>query len=511
MFDLGARRWWAVGALVLAVLAVGFDVTILSLALPALATGLKATTSELQWFVAAYTLVFAAAMIPSGMLGDRFGRRRRRVAARRGFGAGSAGAAYAPSAGVFIAARAVLGLGGAAIMPMVLGLLTVLFAEEERRRAISIVMGATLLGYPIGPILGGWLLGHFWWGSVFLINVPVVVIALVAVVAWLPESRGSQTGRLDLTGIVTSSTGLTAVTYGVIHAGRYGWGDTTTLASLAAGVALLVTFLAWERRAERPLMDPALFGRAGFSVGTALGTAVNFVMFGVLFAVPQYFQAVLGADAMASGVRLLPLIGGMLVGAVVADRLGKQVGAGIVAAAGSVLLAAGLFTGATTAVGDGFGPVAAWTALCGAGLGFVMPIAMDAALGTLPEGESGVGSAVIQAIRMVGGSFGAAILGSVLNTGYRGRLDLTSLPTSAASAVRDGVFGGLEVARSTGSAALAGSVRAAFTHGMDQMLVVCGGMAALVAVIALVYLPRGVTQVGVARTERSESEHEPAS
>jgi DHA2 family multidrug resistance protein-like MFS transporter len=509
MKALGARRWWAVGALVLAVLAVGFDVTILSLALPALATGLHASTSELQWFVAAYTLVFAAAMIPGGMLGDRFGRKKLLLIALVIFGGSSLAAAYAPSAGAFVAARAVLGLGGAVILPMVLGVVPTLFDPEERRRAIAVVMAATMLGYPIGPILGGWLLGHFWWGSVFLINVPVVVLALLATVAWLPESRAATPKRLDLPGVLTSSAGLAALTYGVIQAGQYGWGDVTAVGPLLGGAVLIAAFTAWERRASEPLVDLALFREAPFTVGTLLSTAVSFVMFGVLFAVPQYFQAILGTDAMGGGVRLLPMIGGILAGAMVADRFATRVGARAVAGLGFALLAGAMFAGATTSAGSGYGLAAAWITVAGLGLGFVMPVAMDAAIGTLREEAGGVGSALIQAVRMVGGSFGAAILGSVLNSGYRGHLDLTGLPPAAARTVREGVYGGLAVARKTGSAALADDIRAAFVHGMDVLLVVSAGLAVLGVLLALVLPPRQ-PEVGPGRSERPESEHEAA-
>jgi len=506
---LGARRWWAVGALVLAVLAVGFDVTILSLALPALATGLHASTSELQWFVAAYTLVFAAAMIPGGMLGDRFGRRKLLLIALVIFGGSSLAAAYAPSAGAFVAARAVLGLGGAVILPMVLGVVPTLFSPTERRRAIAIVMAATMLGYPVGPILGGWLLGHFWWGSVFLINVPVVILALLAVVAWLPESRDTRPRRLDVPGVLTSSAGLAALTYGVIQAGQYGWGDLTAAGPLLGGAVLTGCFVAWERRASEPLVDLTLFRTAAFTVGTLLSTAVSFVMFGVLFAVPQYYQAVLGTDPMGGGVRLLPMIGGILAGAVVADRFAVRMGARAVAGLGFVLLAGALLAGATTSVGSGYAPTAAWITVAGLGLGFVLPVAMDAAIGTLREEAGGVGSALIQAVRMVGGSFGAAILGSALNAGYRGHLDLTGLPPAAGHAVREGVYGGLEVARRTGSAALAGNVRAAFVHGMDVLLLMSAGLAVLGALLAL-FLPSRPAEVGAGRSERPESEHEAA-
>lgn len=502
------RRWWAVGALVVSVLAVGIDTTILSLALPALATGLHASTSQLQWFVAAYTLVFAAAIIPAGMVGDRFGRKRLLLTALAVFGLGSLAAAYAPSPGTFIAARAVLGLGGAAIVPMVLGVLPVMFAEEERRRAIAVVMGATMLGFPVGPILGGWLLGHFWWGAVFLINVPAVALGIAAAVAWLPESRSARPPRLDPLGVLSSSAGLALLTYGVIEAGQDGWGAGRVVAALVAGLVVLAGFVAWERRRREPLVDLRLFRSAGFTWGTLLSTAVTFATFGVLFAVPQYFQAVLRTGAMGGGVRLLPLIGGMLAGVVVADRLAARIGANVAVAVGFALLAGGMFAGATTGAGDGYGPTALWTTLCGVGLGFAMPAAADAALGALPADTGGVGSAVYQAVRMVGGTFGAAILGSVLGSGYRGRLDLAGLPASAADAARRSVFGGLAAARATGSPHLLGSVRAAFVHGLDLLLVVCGGLGLLGALLALAFLPRrGGTD---APAETAESEHEPA-
>jgi Na+/melibiose symporter-like transporter len=366
-----------------------------------------------------------------------------------------------------------------------------------------------MLGYPVGPILGGWLLGHFWWGSVFLINVPVVILALLAVVAWLPESRDTRPRRLDVPGVLTSSAGLAALTYGVIQAGQYGWGDLSAAGPLLGGAVLTGCFVAWERRASEPLVDLTLFRTAAFTVGTLLSTAVSFVMFGVLFAVPQYYQAVLGTDPMGGGIRLLPMIGGILAGAVVADRFAVRVGARAVVGLGFVLLAGALLAGATTSAGSGYALAAAWITVAGLGLGLVLPVAMDAAIGTLREEAGGVGSALIQAVRMVGGSFGAALLGSALNSGYRGHLDLTGLPPAAGHAVREGVYGGLKVARRTGSAALAGNVRAAFVHGMDVLLVVSAGIAVLGALLAL-FLPPRPAEVGPSRSERPESEHEAA-
>ncbi len=322
----GNRRWWALGALALSVLVVGLDLTVLNLALPTLAGDLHASTGDLQWFIDSYSLVLAAALLPAGLLGDRYGRKKLLTAALVLFGFASLACAYAGSPGQLIAARAVLGLAAAVILPMSLAVIPVLFTAEERPRAIAAVGGATFLGYPIGPILGGWLLDHYWWGSVFLINVPVVVIAVVAVALLMPESRGNRRLRLDVPGVLLSSAGLTGLTYGVIKAGQNGWSDGTAVATMLAGAVVLAGFVAWERRVTRradgqPLIDLSLFRSASFTWGTALSTMVSFALFGILFGVPQYFRDVRGLDSLASGLRLLPLIGGLAVGLAVGQRL----------------------------------------------------------------------------------------------------------------------------------------------------------------------------------------------
>ena len=483
------RRWWALIALVPAVLVVGIDATVLGLALPTLATSLRASTAELQWFVAAYALVFAAAMVPAGMLGDRYGRKKLLIIALVVLGAGSVACGYATSAGLFIAARALLGLGAAIIVPMALGAIPVLFSEEERPKAVATIMAATMIGQPIGPLLGGWLLTSYWWGSVFLINVPVVVVALVAVALLVPESQSTERTRFDLIGIAASSAGLATLMYGVIEAGQNGWGSPGAVGAMLAGAAVLAGFALWERRVRDPLVDLRLFRSPGFTWGIVLATLVSFAMFGVLFATPLYFQDVLGLSAFGNGLRQLPLIGGLLIGAIVGTRMTTRTGAKATVALGFVLLAAGLFLGATTGLGNGGGFAMAWLAIAGAGIGFVMPAAMNAALGALSPEHAGVGSGLIQALRMVGGSFGAAILGSVLNSTYQGRLSLGGLPAQVAAIVRDSVAAGVAVAHQLGSAALLESVRSAFVHGMDVALLVCGGVAVVGVALTLAFLP----------------------
>ena len=494
MLNLENRRWWALGALTLAVLAVGLDGTILSVALPTLATALHASESDLQWFSSGYLLVLAAMMLPAGLLGDRYGRKKVMLGALALFGVGSAACAYAPSAGAFIAARVVLGFAGAGVIVMALSALTVLFTKEERPRAVGIWAAANFLALPLGPILGGWLLTHYWWGWVFLLNVPVALVGLVAAFALVPESRAEQRPRLDLVGVVASIAGLVGVTYGLIEAGRNGWTDASALVPMIAGLVVLVGFFLWERWLSlrpggQPLIDLALFRSAAYTWGVILAATAGLAMIGALFTLPQFFQGVLGTDAMGSGLRLLPLIGGLIVGAVPADRIAHLVGAKITVALGFVLLAIGLLLGATTGVESSVGFIAAWMAIVGAGMGLAMATSASAALSELSQERSGVGSAVMQALQKVGAPFGTAILGSVLSSAYQAQLNLAGLPAAVANVVKGSLFGGLAVAQQLGSASLLASVRTAFVQGMDVSLVVAAGIAVVGFVLTLVFLP----------------------
>ncbi len=541
------RRWWALGALALSVLVVGLDLTVLNLALPTLGAQLHASTSDLQWFIDSYSLVLAAALLPAGLLGDRIGRKRTLIPALVLFGVASLACAYSHSSGELVAARAVLGLGAAVILPLALAVIPVLFTPQERQKAIAVVMGAVFVGYPLGPILGGWLLDNFWWGSVFLINVPVIAIALVAVVLLMPESRSERRPRLDVAGVVISSLGLTGLVYGVIKAGENGWSDVTALATMAGGVAVLAVFVLWERRVSRrpdgqPLVQLTLFRSAGFTWGTILSTLVSFALFGILFAMPLYFRDVRGLDSLGAGVRLLPMIGGMVVGMIAGTRLqaprkspqsvqapqsaqppqsvhapqsaqarqsvqarqaaqadpilpagspsAPPVGAKALVTVGFTVMAAALAVGAFTSVRSGTGFGAAWFAVAGAGLGLAMPAAMNAALGALTAERSGAGSALITALRQVGATLGAAILGTVLSSAYQARVSLAGLPSAVAGAVRSGVTGGVDAAHSLHSAPLLRSVDTAFVHGLDVMLGCCAGIALVAALLGLAFLPR---------------------
>ncbi len=520
------RRWWALIAMAASVLVVGLDLTVLNLALPTIATQLHASNSDLQWFSSAYSLVLAAAILPAGLLGDRYGRKRVLLISLLVFGISSALCSYSTNTGELIATRAILGIGAAAIFPMSLSVIPVLFRPEERQKAIALMASATFLSFPIGPLVGGYLLDHFWWGSVFLINIPIVALALIAVFFLLPESRSEHRPGIDGLGVVLSSAGLTALTYGFIKAGQNGWGDTTALATIGTGVVVLGLFVAWERRLRggQPLIDLGLFRFANFTWGTLLTTLVTFAMFGMFFAMPLYFQEVMGVNAMGSGLRLLPMIGGMVVGMVSSTRLASPrrgadgaprpplATARILMAAGFTVMAAGIAFGAVTKVTSGTGYAALWIAAAGLGLGLALPQGMNAALGVLSAERSGSGSALISAMRQVGATIGVAVLGTVLTSGYHARLDLAGLPPALANTARSGVAGGVGVAQATHSTALLENVRVAFVHGMDIMLWASGGIALASAILALIFLrsrrsgaagPAGTVDAGETGVERA--------
>ena len=494
MKTIGARRWWALAAITLGVLAVGLDVTVLSVALPTLAQALKASESDLQWFSSAYAIVLAAGMLPSGVLGDRFGRKKVLIAALILFGAGSAVCAHSTTPAEFIAGRVLLGAAGSAIVVMALSVMTVLFTEEERPRAVGIWGAANFVALPIGPIFGGWLLGNFWWGWIFLMNVPVALVGLIAVLTLVPESRSEDRPAVDPLGILLASAGLVGVTYGLIELGRNGWTDPSSLAVGIAGVVVIVLFFMWERYLTarpggRPLIDLSLFASKGFTWGVILAAMGGMALISVVFTMPQYSQGVLGLDPEGSGVRLLPAIIGLIIGAVPADRIASRLGTKITVAAGYAITVAGLLIGATTAIGASEWFVATWMGVVGIGMGIGFATAASAALKTIPSEKSGVASALMQAMQKVGFPLGSAIVGSVLVTVYQARLTLTGLPPAAAAAVKQSVFAGVAVAEKLHSTALLDSVRSSFVAGMDAALAVSAGGGALALVLALVFLP----------------------
>ncbi|MEV8019761.1 DHA2 family efflux MFS transporter permease subunit [Streptomyces sp. NPDC086554] len=489
-----SRRWWALAAIGMSLLTVSVDATVLNVALPTLGTDLQASTRDLQWFADAFTLAMAALLLPAGLLGDRFGRKRLLLAALALFGGASVWCAYSDSSGMLITARAVLGISAAFLVPMCTSVLLDVFeSKEERAKAIGVIAVSQSLGLPLGPIIGGALLNHFWWGSVFLINVPLIALAFIAVAFLVPDSRGTQGSSIDFFGVLLSTLGLVGIVYGAIEAGETSWGDAAALVPLLGGAALLVLFVLWEMRITRtgnPLIDLSLFRLSGFVWGSILGTVVSFAMFGLLFALPQYFQALNGTDALGTGLRLLPLIGGVLVSAAVVNKLAPEAAPRAVPALGFLLVAGGLFLGTRTELSSGYGYVSVWLVLVGLGLGLAMTRTMAASVNALSQESSGVGSALVSALRQVGGTVGVAVLGTVANSTYRSNLKLPDVPPEADELARRSVSGGLRVGETMQSPQIVHAVQDSFMTAMHALLGVCGAIAVVAALLALLFMPK---------------------
>jgi MFS transporter, DHA2 family, multidrug resistance protein len=507
MAGAGARKWWALGAVALAVLAASLDLTVLSVALPTLSRALEASESDLQWFSSGYALVLAALMLPAGLLGDRYGRKKVMLVSLGWFAVGSLACAYSRTPAEFLAARVLLGFAGAGLIVMGVSALAVLFSDEERPRAVAIWAAASMVAFPIGPILGGWILSHYWWGWVFVMNVPVALLGFVAVAVLVPESSATQRPGFDLVGIVSSSGGLAALTYGFIRAGQRGWGSPVALVAIVVGLAVIAAFFAWQHVLDRrpggqPLVDLSLFRSASFTWGVILIAVLTLALVGLLFTVPQYFQGVMGTSAEGSGIRLLPMVGGLIVGLLPAAQVVKRIGAKLTVAAGFAMVTIALGLGATTTVTSGEGLAASWMAIAGVGTGLTMATAASIALDELSEERAGVGSGVLQALKNTGAPLGSAILGSTLASVYVSRLHLVGLPPAAAAAARQSIFGGLAVARAARSAGLVDSVKTAFVHGMDAALLVSIGFAVAGLVLALVFLPSHTRSPAETATEQ---------
>ncbi|HZD71387.1 MAG TPA: MFS transporter [Actinomycetes bacterium] len=493
------RRWWTLAVMCLSLLVIGLDNTILNVALPTLVRDLGASSSQLQWIIDAYALVFASLLLTAGSLGDRYGRRRVLGIGLLGFGIGSVLSAFATTPESLIAWRALMGIGGAVIMPSTLSIVTNVFPAEERGRAIGIWAGFSGIGIAIGPVLGGWLLENFWWGSVFFINVPVIAVAVVAGLFLVPESRDPAATPLDPIGATLSTLGLATLTYALIEAPSHGWTDGTILGSFVAAGVLLVAFVLAELRVRHPIMDVRLFENGRFTAASISTALVFFALFGVLFFLTQYLQFVLGYGTLEVGVRLIPVAGSLMVAAPLSARLTKRLGTKAVVTAGLVLVAAGLGLLATASTASGYGLVVSSLVVVGLGMGTTMAPATDAIMGALPRARAGVGSAVATTLRQVGGVLGVAVLGSLLSSVYGARITetLQGLPSGVVSATSDSIGAAIGVAARVGGQAgqaLTAAADAAFIHAMDVTVLAGAGVAVAGALVALLFLPATARQ-----------------
>jgi EmrB/QacA subfamily drug resistance transporter len=505
--ELYARRWWALLVLCLSLVIIVMDNTVLNVALPTLARDLHASESQLQWMVDAYVLVFAGLLLTMGAIGDRFGRKLALNIGLIVFLAGSLASSFSGSAALLIGARAFMGLGGALIMPSTLSIITNTFPTNERGRAIGIWAGVAGIGIVIGPVVGGWLLGRFWWGSVFLINVPVVALAIVAGWPLILESRDPNATPLDPVGAALSIAGLVTLVYGIIEAPRHGWMDPHTLVAVAIAAVLLGSFVRWELRNEHPMLQISFFRNPRFSAANVSITLVFFALFGTIFVLTQYLQFVLGYTPLQAGIRVMP-IATMIVAAPLSARLVERFGTKAIVVIGLSLVAVALGLASTVSTSSGYGLVAVVLPLLGFGMGFTMAPATESIMGSLPRAKAGVGSAMNDTTRQVGGALGVAVVGSVVSSSYASAIApaLRGLPAAAAVAASDSIGAATAVAARTGptGAPILVAAKAAFIHGMGSGALVAAIVAAVGGVVALLFLPARATDAIQIEVERPQ-------
>jgi EmrB/QacA subfamily drug resistance transporter len=491
-----ARRWKTLVVLCTSLLIVIIGNTSLNVALPTLARELEASTSALQWMVDAYSLVFAGLLFTAGTIGDRFGRKGALQAGLFLFLVAAAFATVADTSGQLIFARAIMGVAAAFVMPSTLSILTNVFPAHERPRAIAIWAGISGGGAAIGPIASGWLIEHYWWGSVFLINLPIIAIALVAGAVLVPRSKDPEDQPLDFLGAGLSIVGLGSLVYGIIEGPHHGWTSTESLLIFGLSLVSLGAFAAWELRARFPMLDLRLFRDRRFSVASAGMSLTFFAMFGTFFLVAQYFQLVLGYSALESGLLQLPMAAVMMTVAPQVPKLVARFGAARVVPVGLGFTATGLAIFSQVGVGSSI-----WMVYCSIlplafGMSMTMTPLTTLIMSSVPLGKAGVGSAMNDTTRELGGALGVAVLGSLVTSRYTSSLGpaLGGLPDQARSIADSGLTGALGVAGEIGGAqgaALRSAAQQAFVDGLGVAAIVGSLIVFVAAAASFFLLPRG--------------------
>jgi EmrB/QacA subfamily drug resistance transporter len=490
-------RWLTLAVLCVSLLVVSLDNTILTVALPTIERVLHASSSQLQWIVDAYVLVFAGLLLTLGSLGDRIGRKVVFMAGLALFAGGSTLCAFASTPDRLIAARAFLGIGAAAIMPSTLSILINLFPEPaERAKAIGIWSGTSGLGVAIGPVAGGWLLAHYWWGSIFLVNVPIALAGLVAAALACPSSKNPASKRPDPVGAALSIAGMALLVWGIIDAPERGWSSPVVLAAIIAGAVVLAGFVAFERRSSHPMLEIGFFRSLRFSAAMAAMAMVIFALMGTLFLVTQYLQFSLGYSPLDTGLRVAPVALLLLVAAPASMLAVHRLGTKPVVFTGMALIALGLYLISRVHVGAGYSDLLPAFILLGIGTGLSLAPSTDAVMGTLPLEEAGAGAATNSAALQVGAALGVAVLGSLLNTRYQNlvapALARYPVPTGILELILGSVGGALAVAARVPGAAgheLAALAERGFVSGLDLAMVVGAGVVLAGALVAVLLIP----------------------
>ena len=492
------NRWRILGVLVLALLVTSIDHTIINVAMPQLVGDLGASSAQLQWIVAAYTIVFAGLLLTAGSLGDRFSRLHALLAGLLTFLGGSIVSATAGSTTALIAGRCVMGVGGALIMPTTLSILVNVFGDpRERAKAIAGWTAASGVGIAVGPIVGGALMRSFSWSSVFWINVPLLVVAFVGALHLVPDSRDPHATRLDPIGAGLSIAAISTLVYAIIQAPERGWTSTESVVNFTVGAALAVVFVIWEMRRDDPMLDMTLFRNRSFSAGSIALALLFFAMAGTVFLQAQYLQFVLEYTPLAAGFALVPAAIGMLLGTGGGAHLAEMHGGRITVTAGTLIATAGVAVQAAFVDGGSYAPTGIGLLLFGLGAGIAMPAATEMIMATLPPARAGVGSAVNDTVREFGGALGVAVIGSVAATSYATSMqdkladfptltdvDRTMLTNNVGAAIHAGEHLGAQADQ------IATAARAAFVDSMHSSLWIAVGLAFCAAAVTFTQLPR---------------------
>lgn len=492
----GRSRWYGLVFICVSLLVISLDNTILNVALPSISRDLGASASDLQWIVDAYVIVFAALLLTMGSVGDRIGRKRILQFGLVWFGGFSLMAALSNSTGMLIASRALLGLGGAIIMPATLSLVTAMFRDPaERAQAIAIWAAIFGLGIGIGPVVGGWLLEHYDWHSMFYVNLPVVAVALVGGFIFLPESRDENAPSPDIPGVLLSIVALFALVYGIIEAGVDGWGAAHVLVSLAAAGVLLAAFAWWENRAENAMLPMFLFKNPSFTGANVAITLMMFGMFGAFFSMSQFFQSVQGYTALEAGIRLLPIAFTIMITAGLSAQVAKRIGTKLTVGLGFFIAAGGMFfLSEVTAPDVPYSTMVIGMVIMAGGMGTAMSPATNSIMGSVPVAKAGVGSAMNDTTREIGGALGVAVLGTVLNDVYLDKVIVlkNQVPSEAYEYVSSSIQGAHAVAAQIGGPLATGILDVAndaFTSGMASSMGIAAIVMAAAAAFTMLVLP----------------------
>jgi EmrB/QacA subfamily drug resistance transporter len=487
-------------SLLLAAFVINLDTTIVNVALPTLVRELHASNSQLQWVVDAFNLLFAASVLAAGTLSDRFGRKGMLLAGLSVFGLASVAGGLTDSPGQLIAARSVMGIGAAMVFPSTLSLLSNVFTErQERARAIGLWGAITGVAIALGPIVGGWLLELSDWRSIFFAMAPIAAVAGGLAARYVPTSRDPHAPATDRAGVVLSTAMVGLLVYTIIEAPNHGWGSGRTIGSFALTAVLAAAFVAWERRTEHPMLDVSLFRNPRFTAASVSVAISFFALSGFIFLVTQYFQFLKGYGPLSTGVRLLPVASSVAISSVLGARLAVRIGTKIIVSTGLFLMSAFYVWVTTAATGTSYTTIAVQMVVLGTGMGLTSAPATEAIMGVVPRAKAGVGSAVNDATRLLGGTLGVAVIGSVYASLYAGRLTSAlpvGVPSTIARTAHESVGAALTVAGQmahAGHPALAAAIHdaasSAFFDGFHTANVVAAGVAATGAVIALALLP----------------------